>query len=345
MSIPLSSEMLGSISPSRLKRLACPARISFEQAGAPHKRGITPSAGIGRTVHMAMDAAVRGSSAGRAWNEARSLMATEGFDVDAVPNGRRTRLRFERAAQILQTIITEFGPSERHVERRLCSTDGELEGTPDLVLVRSTEFIVVDYKSSLVLSDGEVGEPFVQQLQLYAYLAAESYRLSDGKALLLSLREGKVPVDATPELRERAASQARLARASYNARSPGAQPALPSPDNCVYCPYLCRCEAFWRAVEPTWSTTIGHAVQGTIAKDPEISSSGIAAVQLHADAGTLGSRTVVVGGIEGEYVAAARAGSRIALCGLRSQAGTPDVLRCEDRTILGIERDDAADGT
>ena len=165
MQLPSTSTLIESLSPSRLERLACPARVAFEQLAPTGHQGLSTAAAIGQTIHLAMEQAVAGASALDAWDQSCAHMASKGFDPAGQPNSTRTRARFERALASVMLIIDSFGPSELRCEQRLVSADGSLEGTPDLVLLQPTRFRVLDYKNSLVLGEGQVLEKFAIQLE------------------------------------------------------------------------------------------------------------------------------------------------------------------------------------
>lgn len=344
MPLPSHSQPIGSLSPSRLDRLECPARVAFEQAGPAAPQPPMGPSGMGEAVHLAMEHGVSGSPAGQAWADARDTMLQLGFDPDLQPNGRKTYRRFERTLALTLVRIEDFGGAKLLPEERIVSHDGLLEGQPDLVLVNSHGFLVVDYKTGFVVVDGETTAKYVRQLELYAYLVSERHHLDNGSAVLISLRDGLVEVDVCTAARSAAAALAREVRETYNDRCPGPQPPNPSLDNCMYCPHSCRCDAFWSTVNQTWVPSFGHAVGGTITSAPEISASGRAAMRVEGVQGTNHSGPLIIGNLPAAAVADAAVGSSVAACHLREQSSDPLVLVSSDRTVLEIDGYEATHG-
>jgi hypothetical protein len=241
-----------------------------------------------------------------------------------------------RTLDLVLDVVQAFGPARKLCEETVYSVDGSLEGTPDLVLVNDSRFVVIDYKSGFVLSDGEALPRYALQLRLYSHLIAETEALADGTAMLVSLRDGAVEVDVAPHERVAAADFARGQRLAYNERVPGPQPAAPSAAHCAYCRYIPRCEAFWQAVGPAWEASIGHAVEGSLVMAPEVSMAGLAAVMVKVARGTTVEETVTIGDLPAESLRDAAVGSTIAVCHLREKRDTAGIYLATDRTLVGV---------
>ncbi len=176
------------------------------------------------------------------------------------------------------------------LEQQLTSPDGEIAGTPDLVLDTEDGLIVIDYKSGVVTNEGVPKVEHERQLQIYSALAADSLRWPVLRAVLVSFKERDPFIDVRIDVPRRQTSMenVRKARRRFNHRVPGQQPANPAPTTCQWCPHQERCPAFWDSITDTWDEhLIGTAVSGIVTTTPERAANRQCAVHVDTDAGTL----------------------------------------------------------
>jgi len=334
--LPANSAAIGSLSPSRLDRLACPARVAFEQMGdAGGATGGSTAAALGTAVHGAMEHLLAGEAAGDAWKRACDDLAVSGPDPRSLPGARRAAIRFKRQSPTLLAIVASTEPSSKDVEQVLRSADGELAGTPDLVLISEHGLVVVDHKTSVVAEDGVVRPHYERQVRIYAGLAVEWHSRPVTRGVLLSTRQGAVEVEVTPGLVGQALAEARQARADYNSRAPGPQPASPGEEQCRWCPYRARCDAFWEEVDPSWVEEVGECTRATVLGAPEVAADGRAALPVRTRSGPMPiGEQITIAEVPEQLVADVQAGDAVAVTGLHRRDGIPNVARWTQRSSL-----------
>jgi CRISPR/Cas system-associated exonuclease Cas4 (RecB family) len=278
-----------------------------------------PTALLGDAVHRAMQLIVDGTAIDAAWAEACADMIEAGkIDPRALPAARRVRLRLERRASLVLELIDRVSPDQIALETRITTSDGALEGTPDIVLVKSNEVTVIDYKSGIVAGEDGLNVKYERQLQIYSGLAQEANSVAASRALLLSMKQGFVEVPTSAETISEALLQARAARDDYNDRVPGRQPARPSAQRCKYCPYAPVCDGFWDAVGPEWVADVGEAIRGTIEGAPESSANDLSAIRVRVDEGTFpAGETIQLAEIPAAQLGPVQSGDRVAVTGLQ----------------------------
>ena len=218
MNDPMNSQALGPVSPSLLTRLACPLRVAFGQAGTGATANSSEAAVLGTVAHRAIEQVLDGSDLDEAWVQGCSEeLARTGVDPMELPAARRTLLRLNKhVAQLLELLSTKPELS-RLSEAWLETNDGELGGQPDLVAVGPDNLaMVIDYKSGLVSDDEGIKANYVRQLLFYGALVYECLQATPFMLALLSLREGVVQVEPTPEGMAEVARFARAERVQYN---------------------------------------------------------------------------------------------------------------------------------
>jgi CRISPR/Cas system-associated exonuclease Cas4 (RecB family) len=324
--------MLESLAPARLERLlSCPLRVAFEQAGEFGGRKSSSAALVGRAVHRTIELVLSrkegvSEEVGSAWEEACDELAAEGEDPRALPTARRARLRLEARLPELRDFVAQRLPAELLLEETLTSVASGLTGTPDLLIVGSS-VVVVDYKTGVVAEE-EVLEPgYRRQVALYAWLAAERFGTPVDGALF-SLRQGIIPVDTSTDEVNDVARTALEARAAFNARVPGPQPAAPSEAACGRCPHVCKCDEAWAALIAGEVARLGwgEAVRGALDSDVLIAGSGMAALVIGDAAGTQRGRVSIID-VPGALVTGCVVGDEVALAGLGIRSSDPIALR------------------
>ena len=325
------SRPLGPVSPSLLERLACPLRVAFTQRRSESQRlqRQTVTALLGNIAHDAIEAALRGADIDDAWSAAAESRKTVDIPFpETLPAARRTRIRIRKRLPALMRLLANLGPSiELLTEQELQTADETLRGRPDLIACGS-ETVIVDYKSGLVEHDSEIRESYLRQLLFYGGLVHECLGLIPKHLLLFSLRQGIITVPADPDVLRETATRARSIRNDYNDRTPGPQPAHPSPTTCRFCPHTPVCDPFWEAVDETWRPEVGLVVRGRLQTHPEHSAWGQSAMRIKVDSGPLSGRVVDISGIASDLVASASAGDHIAMTDLKSHTDDPSILRC-----------------
>jgi CRISPR/Cas system-associated exonuclease Cas4 (RecB family) len=338
--LPKSSKPIGALSPSRLDRLSCPARVAFEQAGTGWSK---PSAAavLGSTVHRAIAHLIHSELPDQAWEHACDDLNAQGQDPRSLPGARRAAIRFRRQSSTVLQTIEDAHPAEAPVvEVTLRSSDGQLEGTPDLVLVTESGLVVIDHKTSTVAEDGVARPAYEQQVRIYAGLAAAQYGRPVIRGILISTRQGVVDVDVTPDLVEAALNDARQARSAYNDRVPGLQPAHASPERCRWCPYRARCDGFWDSVDVSWRDEVGECTRARVIGSPEVAADGRAALSIQSTGGPMSlHEQLTLAEVPEINVAGLADGDAIAMTGLRKRDASPQVVYWVERSSLWREGD------
>lgn len=313
--LPSASTTLTSISPSRLERLACPARVAFEQLGAGgSSQQLNAPAIRGQIAHRALELVALGAEVDAAWEKALTDAARGGVDVEAVPELRRTGLRYRRRARDLQELLVSVGRHRPHAEVELQTADGLVRGCADLVLERSDDLVIIDHKAGVVLAEDRPKASYVRQVQLYAVMAEAHFRKTVSEGILLSLRDGRVAVDVDPASLVEAERSARAAVDAFNAAVPGAQIAAPSPSRCRFCPYTARCDGFWEAAGPGWIDEVGIFVRGVVMR-AEVAANGLGSLEIEV-ADQAPNDRVHVSGIPSQLIEQLEPAEPVSLTGL-----------------------------
>jgi hypothetical protein len=110
------------------------------------------------------------------------------------------------------------------------------------------------------------------------------------------------------------------ARADFNRRVPGAQPARPSETACGSCPYLGTCNAAWDAQRRGEVERFGwgDAVRGAVRAPVVVSAAGTTAVPLAVEVGTVQGSVMLID-VPADFVSDIRVGDEIAAWGLTRQ--------------------------
>lgn len=300
MTPPTRSQVLATVSPTRLERLrSCPLRIAFEQA-APRGAAVpgSPWALVGTAIHRTIELCLEDSPLGadEAWSQACDEAARTGRDPRAAVSARRAFLRLQRRLPDLLDYIAQRRPMEIRRECVITSPDGTLRGQLDLLIIGARPSIV-DHKTGSVLADGLPRGHYARQLALYAWLVERSLGLDVNEAALFSLRDGIIAVDVSRAVRDRIVTESIQARDAFNSRAPEAQPATPSDDACGPCPYVGSCDFAWDALRQGvieggygW----GDAVRGRLRAPVVIAADGTTAVPLDVEVGTVTGEAMII---------------------------------------------------
>ena len=201
--------------------------------------------------------------------------------------------------------------------------DASIKGTPDLVILGESP-TVVDYKTVLVVDEDSVRPGYERQLRIYAWLASQNYDCEIREAALFSLREGMVPVDVSVELIEQTIAEAHRAREAFDERTPGPQPAQPEATVCGWCDHACVCDESWDALDAGRIEAIGwgEAIRSTVSGDLVQAASGVAAVPVSIDQGTVTGGALVVD-VPQSRTSSLSIGTRTAFVGLALRSEDP----------------------
>jgi CRISPR/Cas system-associated exonuclease Cas4 (RecB family) len=150
-------------------------------------------------------------------------------------------------------------------EMPLSACEGRLYGVADLVVRSPRSHKIVDYKTGTVVDrlSGEVREAYKRQLQMYAYLEAETFGTWPETAHLLPLEGQPVEIEVDPEACAALAEEAIDLLEEFNADTPGPQPGSPGPAACESCHFVAMCPAFWDAYATGWGDDL-VAAAGTV---------------------------------------------------------------------------------
>lgn len=332
--LPTTSVALEAISPTMCVRLACPARVAFRQGGRPRASTSSDAAIIGSIAHRAIELAIKGQSVDDAWSTAVAESESQGERPDTLPRLRRARLRYQMRVADALAFTEGVDESNIHCEETSHSSDGTLEGTPDLVVVRADGCDVVDFKTGLVVDlDEEMPKAdYARQIRIYAHLAAEAYGAPAVRGVLLSFRQGRVDVDVSPGLVDEAVREALERRQAFNDRAPGAQPPQPGEATCRWCEHQVICDGFWEAAGAGTSGLAGSALRGTICAAPERSQNALLAVQIEASAGADPGTVATIAEVPIGDATDWAVGDEISVTALRRRSPEHDVYTCTPRS-------------
>lgn len=335
MSQPTASQRLTAVSPSRLERLlACPLRVAFEQSKPTPTGSVTipPSALVGLAAHRTIELCLADPPMPlpSAWDRACDELAERAADPRSSPGARRARLRLERRLPDLVAFIESRGPSELLFEHELVAPDHSVLGRPDLVIVGERP-CVIDYKTGLVNDGGGTRPAYERQVAIYAWLVETALGVEVNEAALFSLRQGIVEVYVSTDLRSRVMGEALDAREAFNTRAPGPQPATPSEAACRWCPFVGPCDAVWLALHDGRFERFGtgEAARGVVRAPVVVAGSGVAAIPLHIDAGTVSGPATLID-VPAVLVATLAVGDRLAAWAVARQADDPLTLAWHD---------------
>jgi PD-(D/E)XK nuclease superfamily len=228
-------------------------------------------------------------------------------------------------------------------EREFIACGGKLTGRPDLV--RDNE--VVDFKTGAIVESSEengvetIKAIYVRQLQIYGYLIHETLGRWIQRGTLLPAVGAGVDIQLNPQDSEREALDAVRVLDAYNDKVTKnhsvSSLAVPSPENCKWCPYKMLCPPFWTGVSAAWSGTLdGAAVEGTIKEVPRLVHGGAArALSIDVHAGSEATREMSIAPINPaihDIIDALAIGDTVRIVGLRAR---PDgVLVPQIRTVM-----------
>lgn len=283
-----------------------------------------------------MVSVIQGGDYQGSWESAcNKLCEGGGLDPRTLPGARRAQLRFQRLSAQVLAFVHEVGEAVAHPEDALISRDGALTGTPDLVLVRPHDAVVLDYKTGLVVEEGVPNASYERQIRLYAGLVSERHERPVSRGVLFSSRQGAVDVDVSPAAVAATMAEARAAWAAYNDRVPGPQPAHPEPGVCRWCPYQARCDAFWDVVDDTWIPEVGESLMVQVQEPPEIAANGLGALLTIVESGTGEKRaSLLLAEVPTALLGQVSQGDVLAVVGLRRIAGRPDQVYWSERSSL-----------
>jgi CRISPR/Cas system-associated exonuclease Cas4 (RecB family) len=262
----------------------------------------------------------------QAWAQACEECAADGLDPRDRPDARRTLLRLERRLSNLIEFIDDCAPSQDLLtEQDLTSSDGQIRGTIDLIVLGGRPSIV-DYKTGLVTEDGQTVDHYIRQLALYAHLVDDCLAVNVTRAALFSLREGIVTIDVSKAVRGPIVEECIAAQLAYNARVPAVQPAVPSSSACSYCAFVGVCDEFWgpRGVAGGFELTSGACIAGRVVSAPVLAASGVGAVQVALQ---VDSSMTTVTDVPNEILAAVEPGDTVRCWRLRADPAALSAMR------------------
>lgn len=334
--LPAASVALGAISPTMCVRLACPARVAFQQGRSRGTSTPSDAAIVGSIAHRAIELAIKGQTVDEAWSIAVGESASRGEQPDALSRLRRARLRYQLRVVDALTFTEGVDEDNVHCEVNLLSRDGTLEGTPDLVVVRTAGCDVIDFKTGLVIDlDEETPKAdFARQIRLYAHLAAETYQVPATSGVLLSFRQGRINVDVSPELVGDAVGEALKRREAFNSRAPGTQPTHAGSATCRWCEYQVICDGFWEAIGDGSGDVAGSALRGTICSKPERSQNELIALQIEVLAGAAPGSVATIAEIPLQDAAEWAVGDEISATALRGPSVERGLYTCSPSSSM-----------
>jgi len=244
-----------------------------------------------------------------------------------------------------QSVPTRPGMRTTYRETNFSALNGKLTGRPDLVLKPK----IIDYKTGSVVEEtgggtSEIQAGYARQLRLYAHLVHESLGSWPTAAQLIPLHGNPVDIDIDPTICESEAQDAVARLDTYNelVRDETTIETLanPSPGSCKWCPFKLVCNAFWDAVDSSWSGQLdGEAISGHSSQPMQLIHAGLAAaLSINSTAGTVtGAVTCVPLRPVDAALSQAAAGTELRFASLNRR---PDgSLAPTLRTVYALRRD------
>lgn len=275
---------------------------------SPARRGGgSPAALLGQLVHDVLDRAVSsGLLVGPDWEErlkALWLDASQelaerhpGKPTEAWPGYHLKRALLKYVAAAIRGLTTDLPPDASILtEPQLKSSDGMLEGTPDLVLRSRDLTRIIDYKTGKAVEE-QSGEPrpsYARQLQLYSYLEHQTSRRWPDSAHLFPLDQDPVEISIVAGQCIELADEARTALTNHNLLVGTSPPSNCCPQTCRFCSFAVLCPDFWSACDTSWAEKGVLAAAGQVARLIRTPLGGTT-MQVSASAGTLGETVVTI---------------------------------------------------
>jgi CRISPR/Cas system-associated exonuclease Cas4 (RecB family) len=301
------------LSPSGYEVLrSCPMHFAFSSEPRPSSRRMwAAGALLGQMVHDVMRLMVTSGAIFRPnWEEISASFWTSQAaqiaqkypqkDIDTWPGYQLKRALLKYFVGSLRELLRALpADSEMLAEQQLRSTDGILWGRPDLIIRSAETVCLVDYKTGKTGGSEDMSSRslFERQLQMYAYLEHEETGRWPDRADLLLLEGKAVEVSVRSGDCERLARDAKERLAAYNALASGPPVSVPSPKNCLYCPFSVSCPDFWAACDTSWADAglLAAAGQATRVFDTPL---GGVTVQLVSEVGSLAGKLVTIEGLD-----------------------------------------------
>jgi PD-(D/E)XK nuclease superfamily len=288
----------------------CKARAAWLAFGNREVLPGSPAAILGLCFHDVVAKAQTGqlyiggetveSAARHHFNNKAEDLFTKSHEMFKVKFGVKERLPFyylrrEESVALARTLSpgashpvgsrsSKQKPSPKDIEQSLRSKDDLLYGRPDLIDSVAGE--VVDYKTRRESSEDseEITDRERRQLRFYAHLANENgmkvqrgtIALANGKRFTVELSDKEVLQEAIS-----AVEALESYNATVNSKTTFEEIATPAPQNCLYCPCMVLCEAFWGQAKPAWQESVGAHLQGKIQSISNAVVQGTNLVTLH----------------------------------------------------------------
>ena len=265
----------GWLSPTRVWRLTeCPASVGPVLSAPVTSSDSAPSAGS--TAHRAVQLWIE--SDGYRDSDPRSSLVEALAAALAELNGAvpaawpRTRARLLSRSRELTDLLV--GGEDVRCEEELQDLPRALRGTPDIVVLRTNDAVVIDMKTQ-TLKEESLPPWIVFQLTIYAHLVQHTFGVFPNQVEVFSLNRGRLPVVVTPTSLETALAVV------ANARAADTSIAHPALDTCRYCRRRLDCRPHWDAAT-LWPRA--DCVEGTIER-MERAANATAAVLVRTQTG------------------------------------------------------------
>jgi hypothetical protein len=158
------------------------------------------------------------------------------------------------ANEVRRRMVRGAGGSEGsvRVEQRITDEVNRIDGIPDRVVLTENGFYVLDLKTGHAVS--VFSDSYRRQLLIYAHLVS----LTTSKPLLglgLVTAGGEtIWGNATQQDMEQVLIEVQSDIAAFRkATLEGELIAIPSPQNCRFCPFKAVCPSYWKDASPDWS--------------------------------------------------------------------------------------------
>lgn len=248
------------------------------------------NAALGLLVHRTFEISFRNdTSFEAAWTTARAEEKFSRIDFDGMKSFRRTYLRALKRHEEIVRVISDHGGKKPEPELDLHARGGRIIGTVDLFVDGDSPF-VLDYKTGVVEdAEGNLQESVSQQLHIYAGMILQQQGLEIPTGYIVSMTAPPIKVQIDQRRATELLDEMLESMDKFNSALPALPPANPEPEICHWCRHIHRCDDLRAAVEARSSFRPGNLeiVWGTVLGTPQISRSGLAAVRIGANSGTI----------------------------------------------------------
>ena len=184
-------------------------------------------------------------------------------------------------------------------EKLIFSNDSLLSGKIDAYIMGNNVIDLYDYKSGTIDKESGSFEDYRDQLYFYAYLIHEKHGIYPTTIRLVGKDLAMESIPPAPTKSIEIADRMRKTLELYNQRveeSPLiSDNTSASNEGCRFCDYKPYCETFWKSLSDVDTSEYDHIVVGLQNGSIEFSRSGVGAITLRVEKGTVSTEKITLG--------------------------------------------------